>query len=320
MDKDYYRVLEVAHDASQADIQKAYRELARKHHPDLNPEDKAAKQKFQEVQAAFDVLNDTKKRDLYDRYGSAFEQMGAGGGGGPSPQWSGGGAQGFEDFDFSELFGQRFDGSGRGGGPGGFADIFSQFRGAGSQTRPMRRRGTDIEHELQIPFGTSVIGGEAQISVRRHTGKVETITVKIPAGIEDGKKIRLRGQGEEGAGGATAGDILIAIRVAPHPCFQRSGKNLTVKVPVTIGEAGAGAKVDVPTPHGTVTLSIPPSTSGGTRLRVKGQGVKAGNQTPGDLIVEIQIVLPEKLEDQSKEWFAAFDEQHPMNPRGDLRW
>jgi DnaJ-class molecular chaperone len=325
MADDYYKTLGVARDASQDDIQTAYRKLARKYHPDLNPEDKDAKKKFQEVQTAFDVLNDPSKRELYDRYGSSFESMGAGGprgGPGGRASWSGGAGPGVEEVDLSQFFGERY-----GGDPSGvFGDIFSQFRRAdptrGQRTAPSRKGG-DIVSELDIPFTTAVLGGEAQLSVRRRTGQVETISVKIPAGIDEGKKIRLRGQGEAAARG-TPGDILITVHVAPHPYFHRHGNNLEVRVPVTLAEAALGAKVDVPTPKGVISLRVPAGTSAGAKLRVRGHGVAPKGADPGDLFAEIQIVLPKSLDDQSRDLIKQLDDhwnsQQAQNPRRDLRW
>jgi curved DNA-binding protein len=323
MAEDYYKTLGVGRDASAADIQKAYRKLARKFHPDLNPDDKTAKSKFQEVQRAFDVLNDPSKRELYDRYGSSFESMGAGAGPrGGRAAW--GAAPGGEEIDFSQLFGERFGG---GDPTATFADIFSQFRRAGGRTRhggPERAaRGADMTAELQIPFRTAVCGGEAQISLRRQNGHVDTISVKIPAGIDEGKKIRLRGQGESVPGG-TAGDILITIHVAPHAWFARRGNDLEVRVPVTLGEAALGAKVDVPTPRGTIALRVPAGTSSGKKLRVKGHGVAPKTGEPGDLYAEIQIVLPTPLDDECVKMIEKLDEHakkaHPQQPRRDLKW
>ena len=168
-------------------------------------------------------------------------------------------------------------------GGGGFADLFKQFsRGRGGAARAApAARGNDLKHELTIPFATAVLGGEAALTVQRHDGNVETIKVKIPAGIDDGKKIRLRGQGEPGAGDAPAGDILLTIHVSPHPYFRRTGNRLDVRVPVTLAEAAQGAKIDVPTPHGTISLTVPPNTSSGKRLRIKGHGVQAGQPAGG---------------------------------------
>jgi len=322
MDEDYYKILEISRSASQAEIQKAYRELARKYHPDLNPDNQSAKERFQKVQLAFDVLNDSKKRELYDRYGSAFESMGAGGPGrapGGGGGWPPGGGAGYEGVDFSQFFGEKYGAE----SASPFGDIFSQFTRGG---QPSRRgpaaptRGNDIQSNLQIPFQTAVTGGEAQISVRRHTGKVETITVKIPPGIESGKKIRLRGQGETGSGSNQPGDILITVSVASHPLFQRTGARLDVRVPVTLAEAVLGAKVDVPTPRGVVTVTVPPGSSSGTRLKIKGQGVKPRNAPSGDLFAELQIVLPEKLDDAALDAIRQIDEANPCDPRADLKW
>ena len=326
MAEDYYRTLVVSRDASAADIQKAYRMLARKYHPDMNPDDKTAKGKFQEVQRAFDVLNDPSKRELYDRYGSSFESMGSAGprggpGGGRAPWGAGAGT---EDLDFSQIFG-----GGGGADPSGtFADIFSQFRRAGARGRRETRgaqaaRGADLSADLEIPFNTAVLGGDAQISLRRQNGQLETLTVKIPPGIDEGKKMRLRGKGEEGPDG-TAGDILITIHVAPHPWFTRQGNNLEVRVGVTLAEAALGAKVDVPTPRGTISLRIPGGTSSGKRLRIKGHGVATRNGELGDLFAHIEIVLPSTLDDESLELIKKLDAHieatHPQHPRRDLKW
>jgi DnaJ-class molecular chaperone len=317
MAQDYYATLGVPRAATADEIKKAYRKLARQYHPDLNPDNPKAKEKFQEVQGAFDVLSDPKKREMYDRYGSAYESVAAGaqGGGGGSRPWPGGAAGGGGyDVDLEDLFG--------GGGGGGFADLFKQFnqRGRSQQRRAQQAAGADLEHELSVPFATAVLGGEAQIAVRRADGHVETIRVKIPAGIESGKKIRLRGQGEPGANGGPAGDILIRVDVAPHPHYRRHGKNLEVRVPITLAEALAGGKIELPTPHGTITLTVPPNSSSGRKLRAKGQGVKTGSGDPGDLIAELQIMLPKNLTDADRQQLAGIAEKHPDNPRVDLRW
>jgi len=317
MSEDYYKTLGVRRDASKAEIQKAYRELARKYHPDVNPDDKTAKEKFQQVQKAFDVLNDAEKREMYDRYGSSFETRGASGPGGGAA-WSAGPGGGFtfEDIDFSQFFGDRF-----GEQPtGGFGDFFGGGRARRAQASAKPRRGQDIRHEVQIPFATAVKGGEVQITLRRQSGKTETITVKIPAGIEDGKKIRVRGQGEPGPRGGKPGDILITVRVAPHPYFTRRGNNLHVKVPVSLAEAAGGGTIDLPTPHGMVALKIPPGSSSGTKLRAKGQGVAPLQGTPGDLFAELQIVLPKEIGDADRQWLTEFGRRNPQSLREDLKW
>jgi curved DNA-binding protein len=316
MAQDYYKTLGVSREASQADIQKAYRDLARKHHPDMNPDNPKAKKKFQEVQAAFDVLNNPEKKELYDRYGSAFETMGQG-----APQGAGGTGWGpapggftADDIDFTQFFGDRFS-----EGAGGLGDIFTHFRkGGGRSSGATKRRGGDVTSEATIPFNTAVNGGEVQLGLHRENGQTETIVVKIPPGIEDGKKMRLRGKGEPAARG-TAGDLLLTIHIAPHPFFTRKGNDLHLRLPVTLGEAVAGASIDVPTPSGTVSVHIPPGTSSGKRLRIKGHGVPAKTAT-GDLFAEVLIVLPAHLTDADRETIRAIEARTPSNPRQNLRW
>jgi curved DNA-binding protein len=313
MSDDYYNILGISRNASQSEISDAYREMARKYHPDLNLDDAAAKEKFQKVQRAHEVLNDAQKRELYDRYGSSFETVNSGGpqpgGGGRSPQGAG------EDFDFSQFFGEKY---GAGGG-GGFSDMFRQFTGGqGGPRQPAK--GQDLQTSIDVPFNTAIKGGQAQINVQRAGGKHEPITIKIPAGIESGKTLRLRGQGEQVGGGGQAGDILVTVQVGPHPHYLRRGNNLEVQVPITVAEAAVGAKIDVPTPGGTIALSVPSGSSSGKRLRLKGMGIKPQSGTAGDLFVVLQIVLPEEIDEDSKELIEKFAEANPLDPRIDLQW
>lgn len=313
---DYYKILGVNRNASDSEIEQAYRKLARKYHPDLNPDDKSAKEKFQQVQKAYDILHNPSTREQYDQFGSSFESMGGnpGGGQGWPPHGGGGGVE----FDFNELFGERY-GEGRPSGfGGGFADIFRQFT-QGSEPTPSRH-GADIRHEIKVPFDVAVTGGEANLRVQRARGKTENISVKIPPGIISGKKIRLRGQGESSRGRGQSGDILITVQVIPHPYFQIRGDHLEVRVPVTLAEAALGATVDVPSPHGTISLKIPPGTSSGRKLRVKGHGVQRQGKTPGDLYAEVTIVLPDTIDDDSRELIEQFNQRHQLNPRKDLKW
>jgi DnaJ-class molecular chaperone len=308
-EEDFYKVLGVKRDATQADIQKAYRELARKHHPDMNPDDKSAKDRFQKIQRAYEVLNNKEKRELYDKFGHDFERVAAAGAAGWQPAsggWTAGGPEGasFEDFDFSQIFGGQ---PGGGGGP-------RPRRGASP------RRGADVRHEVDIPFQTAIAGGDVRLLVQRPSGEVETLTVKVPAGIETGKKIRLRGQGEPAPRGGQPGDLIVVVRVQAHPFFERKGNDLEVRVPVTLAEAALGAKVDIPTPKGTISLTLPPRTSSGRRLRVKGYGVPSRDGKPGDLFAEIQIVLPSQLDKSDQELIRQLDERHPLDPRAELKW
>jgi DnaJ-class molecular chaperone len=319
MAEDHYQTLGVPRTASAEDIRKAYRELARKYHPDLHPDDESAKEKFKKVQSAFDVLNDPSKREMYDRYGSSFEGVGAGGpgggwGGGPFPG-GGGGFPGGAEIDLESLF----------GGAGGFGDLFGagRSRGAGrGRKRAARMVGEDVSAQIVVPFRLAIDGGKTDVRVDRD-GKTETITVTIPQGLPDGARMRLRGQGMPGTGGGPAGDLLLEVRVEPHPMFRRDGDTLELTLPVTLAEAIEGAKVDVPTPWGTIALRIPPGTSGGRKLRAAGLGVRHANGAKGDLIAEVQIMLPAggdpaaaaRLLEAAKAAAAG-----ATDPRAQLRW
>ncbi len=320
MAKDYYATLGVSRTASPEEIQKAYRKLARKYHPDMNPDDATAKKKFQDVQSAFEVLSDPDKRKRFDQFGSDFDSVGTGGGPGTWRYTTSSRPQTypFDVNDLNDLFGGGGAAEAEGGG---FADLFKQFsRGGGGRRATRTARGNDLKSELTVPFATAVLGGEAALTVQRQNGNLETIRVKIPAGIDNGKKIRLRGQGEPGTGDAPSGDILLTIHVSPHPQFRRAGNRLDVRVPITLAEAAMGATIDVPTPQGTIELKVPRNTSSGKRLRIKGHGVRPAGQPAGDLFAEIQIVLPEKLSDEEGHQLADISNRYQQHPRSELRW
>lgn len=326
MAEDYYKTLGVSRGAAADEIQKAYRKLARKYHPDLNPDDKTAQKKFKEVQRAYDVLSDDKQRKLYDQFGPDFEQIAQGGG----PQWSGQAPPGFEGFDFGHVF--TGGGGAAGPMPPELEELLRQFTGGGGgfqfggTTRRRGRRtpaqpGADVQHTIEIPFRTAVTGGEVSLRLVRPGRKAETIAVKIPTGIEDGKTIRLRGQGEPSPNDGPPGDLLVTVRVQPHASFRRDGLDLIVRVPVTLAEAALGAKVDVPAPQGEISLKVPPGTPSGTRLRAKGQGIKKPDGTTGDLYAEIHIALPKQIDEPSAELIRQLDARlKQRNPRADLEW
>lgn len=308
MAEDFYKVLGVSRSASDEEIQKAYRALARKYHPDLNENSEDAKQKFQQVQQAYDVLNDKDKRQMFDQMGPDFEKYqnaGAGQAGGGMPF----------DFDLNQMFG------GGGAQPGGgFEDILRQFGGGGGprgqhrQSRPMK--GQDIATDITVPFQTSVLGGAANVGFNRG-GKSETIEIKIPAGIEPGKKLRLKGQGSASPNGGPSGDALITINVAAHPCYIRRGNNLEVKVPISIKEAIIGGEVDIPIPGGRTTVQVPAGSSSGKKLRLKGLGIES-KSSKGDLLVELQIVLPETIDQKLTELAEAYESTDDL--RESISW
>jgi DnaJ-class molecular chaperone len=317
MSDDYYQTLGVPRTASAEDIRKAYRELARKYHPDLHPDDASAKEKFKKVQTAFDVLNDPSKREMYDRYGSSFEGFSPGGGGGgyrggagpfPGGPFPGGQVPGGGEIDLESLF----------GGGGGFAEMFGGGRKTRSRRRPAAAPGEDITAEIRVPFRLAIEGGSTDVRVDRG-GSDETISVKSPQGLPDGAQLRLRGQGLPGSGGGPAGDLRLVVRVEPHAVYRRDGDTLEVTIPVSLAEAIDGAKVDVPTPWGTIALKIPPGTSGGRKLRAQGMGVRHANGVAGDLIAEVQVMLPKAIPPSLAESIRAAS-AGDGDPRGQLRW
>lgn len=315
MSKDLYQVLGLSRDASKDEIKKAHRKLALKYHPDKNPDDEVARDHFKRVQEAYDVLSDDEKRAAYDRYGADFEKIR---GGGFNPH-----AGGFDGLDIEQIFGRggsqtQFD---------GFSDFFEQLVGGGrrggggfpgggfpgGRQAQASRRGENIRYEIEIPLETAVKGGTTEFYLEQ-----EKIAVNIPAGVDEGSKIRLRDRGKPGRFGGPAGDLILIIKVSPHPYFKRNNRNLELTLPIRFGEAALGAKIDVPTPNGSVTLSIPAGSSSGKRLRLKGQGVQQRDGTAGDLIVTLQIQLPNQMDDASRELAKQFDERNPFMPRNDL--
>jgi len=301
--KDPYAVLGVARDADAAAIKKAYRALAQKYHPDRNANDPSAEERFKEVSAAYAVLSDEKRRAAYDEFGDialdpnfdaeqarrAQEAFGGGFGRGPA-----GGFEGFTSGDAGD-FGSLFEGLfGMGGPQGG---------------RPRQRRGRDIEAELELDFEDAVLGAERRISVSRPQAqggaKTESLTVRIPPGVDDGGRIRLPGKGGQGPAGGPDGDLYCTIRVRPHRRFTRDGRNLALEVPVSMLEALNGAEIEIPTLSGRVHLRVPPGSDGGSKLRLRGKGVPAaGKKSAGDLIVTLRIKTPKKLEDEQRETLA----------------
>ncbi len=304
MPRDYYEVLGVPRTASEAEIKKAYRKLARQHHPDRNPGDKQAEARFKEIQDAYEVLSDKTKREQYDRFG--FAGPPPGGPGGPSGfHWSSGTPGGGVEFDPSDLASilRQFGGGGGMGGQGfDPSEVFGQRkRGRGRRAAPA----AETEAEVGIPFQTAALGGAVTISLDGRQ-----IEVKIPPGVEDGNKLRLAGQGPEGT------DLLLKLKIEPHPYFRREGNNLIVEAPLSLSEAVLGAKVDVPTLEGgRLTVKVPPGTSSHSRLRLRGKGIKGGDQ-----LVEIKVVVPAPADERSRELIEEFARRNPQDPRAGLAW
>ncbi|MBQ9811845.1 MAG: J domain-containing protein [Thermoguttaceae bacterium] len=303
MAEDFYKVLGVSKTASQDEIQKAYLKLARKYHPDMNPDDpEAAKKKFQEVQSAFDVLKDPEKRKQYDQFGENYANFGgANGAGFDFKGFSGGVNVNLDDIlkAFTAGAGGPF-GAGSGGpfGAGGAGFGGGPF-GARSRARARRKptgpeKGPNTTSSLKIPFRTSIVGGVVPISIRDvQSGKIKSVDVKVPVGIESGKKIKLREMGDPSPNGGPNGDLILTIDVEPHPFYTRDGLDLRVRVPITLKEAALGGKVDVPTPHGVVSVKAPAGTTTGSKLRVKGFGVRPGKGADGNLYVVFEVALPQ---------------------------
>jgi len=339
--RDYYEVLGVAKGAPDAEIKKAYRRLARKLHPDVNPGDKAAQKRFQEVQEAYEVLRDAEKRRAYDRFGHAgpgggFDpragQGGPGGGfggfgGGPGGPFGGGG--GFEGVHFET---------------GDLGDLFGNLFGGGRRAQTGPHPGEDLRGQIEVPFRDAVLGGTASLSLRREkacptchgTGRVgkqrcptchgegvvaesERVRIKIPEGTEDGGTIRVPGKGGPGERGGSAGDLFVTVRVTPHPYFERQGNDIHASVPVTVKEAYAGAEIDVPTIHGPVRARIPPGTQGRQRLRLRGKGVRDPRTgTTGDHIYSIRVVVPKTQTPAGLDAATLLDGIYDGDVRADL--
>jgi molecular chaperone DnaJ len=321
-DKDFYKVLGVSKDASEAELKKTYRKLARQFHPDSNPGDTAAENRFKEISEAYSVLSDKEQRAEYDQVramgsgarftaggggqGGGFEDVFGGmfgqqGGGGQRVRFGQGGGGGFEDI-LGGMFG--------GGAGGGFGQPSGGYRGFGGPTK-----GRDVTATTTLDFTTAIAGDTVKLS----QGNGRPVNVRIPAGVADGQKIRLRGRGEPSPDGGESGDLVVTVHVRKHPVFERDGQNLRLDVPVTFVEAALGATIQVPTLGGDpVKLRVAPGTPSGRVLRVKGRGVATKNGT-GDLLATVQVAVPSHLSDKAKEAVEALAAALPdEDPREDL--
>ncbi len=380
--QDYYELLGVPKGAKDDEIRKAYRKLARKYHPDLNPGDKAAEEKFKQVQGAYDVLSDAKKRQVYDQYGFYSDNIPAGGAGrGAEPN----GGPDFGGFDFSEYVNQqqrRGAEPGAGFGGGGFRDIFGQFFGGrGREAAPAPEKGSDLEYGLNIGFWEAIRGAQIKLNIARQEtcetcggtgagggntnvcpecdgsgnvtqmagamkftltcprcdgrgrlknvcptchgdGRVsrsEPVEARIPAGVSSGSRLRIAGKGNSGKLGASAGDLYVTVRVEPHPFFNRAGDNIEIQLPITVTEAGLGAKIEVPTIDGRALLKVPQGTKNGQKFRLRERGVvNTRKGTRGDEIVEVVIQAPKVQDERTKEILRELAQLHPEDPRHEM--
>ncbi|MBV9172588.1 MAG: J domain-containing protein [Chloroflexi bacterium] len=308
--RDYYQVLGVPRTASEKDIKTAYRKLARKHHPDVNPGNKNAEEEFKEIGEAYSVLSDPDKRKKYDRWGPDWEKIeqaqaaGANFGNRPSPggstyTWTttgGDGGQGFGGFDsedignlFEQLFGRSAAGT-----------------GGRSRVRTTPRKGADLEQPVEVTLEEAFAGTQRTFQIRDvQTGETRTAEIKIPAGAYDGLRVRVAGKGDPGTAGGQAGDLFLIVSVKPHQMFERDGDDLRVKVATPLYTAMLGGEVRVPTPKGThLALKVPPETPNGQRMRLAGQGMPRVGGGRGDLYAEITVELPRNLTQREKDLFS----------------
>jgi molecular chaperone DnaJ len=353
---DYYKVLGVARSANADDIKKAYRRLARRHHPDVNPGDKESEERFKQISEAFEVLSDPKKREIYDRYGHYSEHAAAGAG---------------SVFDFANFGAANFRDI--------FSEIFSSVRPQSGQPRRQAARGSDIEYPLAVTFEEAMQGLATKIEIDRSescascqglgeaaspnvncpacdgtgqqagrftgtsrchqcggagkvaepcsvckgsgvTPKRETISVKIPAGVETGSRIRVAGKGHAGPYAGSYGDLYIITNVGDHPYFKRQGDNIYCAVPVTVPEAALGAKIEVPTVDGKALLRIPPGTQSGQKFRLRERGAPSlrARGIRGDQFVEVKITLPKVISEETKDLLQRYARNNPENPRAEM--
>jgi len=337
--KDYYKMLGVSKNATEDDIKKAYRKLAKQYHPDANKNNPEATEKFKEIGEAYEVLKNPEKRSRYDQLGSnwkAYSRAGGPGAGWPGgAQWQsagpGGGSYNYSGsgFDFGDL-------------GGGFSDFFEMFFGKGSdarfqdfsstygqagsgtkqnqrtgwRTRKTAEKGQDVESKLTITLREAYFGTERSLRLQSADGKLRTINVKIPKGIKDGGKIRATGEGAKSASGGPSGDLYLVVEVSPHHFFTRKEGNLYCEIPVNIKEAIFGAVIDVPTFTGPVSVKLPAGTQSGKSLRLKGKGMPHLKSVEyGDLYAKIKIVIPEDMTQQQRKYLEDFSKTYDENPR-----
>jgi curved DNA-binding protein len=318
--KDYYKTLNVDRKADGDEIQKAFRKLARKYHPDVN-KDPGAEDKFKELNEAYEVLKDPVKRDKYDNLGASwqsgdpfegFRGFRGGGGGNPFSGFGGGQKQsGFEGNDFSDFFETLFGGA-------GFSDQGGGFSPFGNPGRPPPQKGEDLEVEITINLADAYHGATRNLNLASGNGQKKSYQIKIPAGATEGMKIRLSGQGKVGMNGVPNGDLFLKVKLEKHPLFTVEGKNISTSVDIAPWEAALGAKIEVPTLDGMVTMTVPAGAQTGQKMRLKGKGFphKAAR---GDLYVHLNLVMPKHLSETEKKLFEKLAKASHFNPRNESR-
>ena len=323
--KDYYATLGVSKTASEKEIKQAFRKLARKFHPDVNPGDKVAEARFKEINEANEVLGDPATRKKYDELGAnwrMYEQAGPGGPQGrpwPGASGGGGGGGGFRTMTQEEMESMFGDAN-------PFSDFFNTFFGGGfttgaagagggrTQGRPRARHGRDVEHEIDLTLDDAYHGALRRLSMQQTDGQTRTVDVRIPAGVTDGSRGRVAGEGEAGSGGAQSGDLFLRVRLMPHPVFERKGRDLYTKVAVPVTTAVLGGEADVQTLAGKpARLRIPPLTQNGPVFRLKGYGMPSTGKTDdkGDLYARVEAELPTQLTNEERAHYEALARKDP---------
>jgi DnaJ-class molecular chaperone len=308
--RDPYSVLGVSRAASEAELKRAYRKLARQYHPDMNGNSKVAEVRFKEISEAYEILSDQEKRQRYDMYGHEGVNADFGGFGSSTGRNPFEGVR-FGNRGYSFNFG-NFSGN---TGQGFFEDVFSEFQRAGGgrgARRPSAQPGKDIEYNLTVDFLQAYQGMAAELSILDRR-----IDVRIPAGVDNGSKVRVAGQGAPGLRGGRPGDLYLNIRVTPHEYFRREAHDIHLTVPITFGEAVLGARVELPGPEGRLALKIPAGTQSGTNFRFKGKGFPdlKGTKSRGDFFVTVQIAVPDTIDSASRDLVAEFERRNPHDPR-----
>ncbi len=329
--KDYYSILGVPKGASHDEIRKAYRKLARQYHPDVAKDKARADQKFKEINEAYEVLGDEGKRRKYDELGSNWNRSTASQ---PPPQWqqwgqaaARGGGSGrarsfkFEGTGFSDFF-EEFFGSGGGGfaGFGGAEPAHATGSRGGADFHEFSVRGGDVEGDIAVTLEEVLQGSVREVSMTRQNRQGgeqrETFKVRIPPGVREGQRLRVPGKGDSGMGGGGPGDLFLNVRLAPHPLFKVQGSDLVHEVDVAPWEAVLGSRVKVPTLDGRVTVRIPPGSQSGTQLRVRGRGLPAGDKQSGDLLLTLNITVPDEISDSERRLWEQLAEVSDYHPRG----